>query len=120
MFNPSLLRIALLWGCLGAQCFAQQIVNGFSSPTGITSDGKRYFISNQEYQKSSGFISEVSENGTMIRLKLFPQTGHLKSPKGPYTFHNAQDAYMDVTKRNLKCNFNNFPISLGDYKTVNM
>jgi alpha-acetolactate decarboxylase len=82
MFNPSLLRIALLWGCLGAQCFAQQVVNGFSSPTGITSDGKRYFISNQGYQKSSGFISEVSENGTMIRLKLFPQTGHLKSPKG--------------------------------------
>src|SRR5690554_3513366 len=66
--------------------FSQQTINGFSMPESITSDGKRFFVSNQGQDVFSkdgdGFISEISSEGKLIDLKLFPKEGILHAPKG--------------------------------------
>lgn len=72
--------------CIGLNSFSQQTINGFSMPESITSDGKRYFVSNQGQDVFSkdgdGFISEISEDGKLIELKFLPQKGVLNAPKG--------------------------------------
>jgi alpha-acetolactate decarboxylase len=64
----------------------QQTINGFSMPESITSDGKRFFVSNQGQDVFSkdgdGFISEISGDGKLINLKFLPQSGKLNAPKG--------------------------------------
>lgn len=72
--------------CLGLSGFSQQVINGFATPESVTSDGKRYFVSNQGQDVFSkdgdGFISEISEDGKLIELKFLPQKGVLNAPKG--------------------------------------
>ncbi len=65
---------------------AQQISNGFSMPESITSNGKRFFVSNQGQEPMSkdgdGFISEIDAGGKIINLKFAPKTDVLNAPKG--------------------------------------
>ncbi|MFT3904124.1 MAG: acetolactate decarboxylase [Niabella sp.] len=72
--------------CIGLSGFSQQIINGFANPESITSDGKRYFVSNQGQDVFSkdgdGFISEISEDGKLIKRNFLPQKGVLNAPKG--------------------------------------
>lgn len=72
--------------CIGLSGFSQQIINGFATPESVTSDGKRFFVSNQGQDFSSrdsdGFISEISADGKLIELKFAPTKGVLHAPKG--------------------------------------
>jgi alpha-acetolactate decarboxylase len=72
--------------CIGLSSFSQQIINGFSMPESVTSNGKRSFVSNQGQDFSSrdsdGFISEISADGKLIELKFAPTKGVLNAPKG--------------------------------------
>lgn len=76
----------LLLILIGYKAFSQQTINGFSMPESVTSDGKRFFVSNQGQDVFSkdgdGFISEVSADGKLISLKFLPQYGVLNAPKG--------------------------------------
>lgn len=71
---------------IGLRGFSQQVINGFAMPESITSNGKRFFVSNQGQDVLSkdgdGFISEISEDGKLIDPKLLPATGVLNAPKG--------------------------------------
>ena len=66
--------------------YAQTTVNGFSMPESVTSDGSRFFVSNQGQDISShdsdGFISEISADGKMVHHKFLPIDGVLHAPKG--------------------------------------
>ncbi|WP_218962649.1 acetolactate decarboxylase [Sphingobacterium sp. 1.A.5] len=72
--------------CIGLNSFSQQVINGFATPESVTSDGKRFFVSNQGQDFSSrdsdGFISEISADGKLIELKFAPTKGVLHAPKG--------------------------------------
>ena len=72
--------------CISLSSFSQQIINGFAMPESVTSDGKRYFVSNQGQDVFSkdgdGFISEISADGKLVNPKLLPVTGVLNAPKG--------------------------------------
>lgn len=72
--------------CIGLGGFSQQVINGFAMPESITSNGKRFFVSNQGQDVFSkdgdGFISEISADGKLVNPKLFPVTGVLNAPKG--------------------------------------
>jgi len=78
--------LTLLLILFGLKAFSQQIINGFAMPESVTSDGKRYFVSNQGQDVFSkdgdGFISEISEDGKIIDLKFLPRKGILHAPKG--------------------------------------
>ena len=78
--------IVLLLILTGFKTFSQQTINGFSMPESVTSDGKRYFVSNQGQDVFSkdgdGFISEISKEGKIIHQKFLPQNGVLNAPKG--------------------------------------
>lgn len=71
---------------IGFKAFSQQNINGFSMPESVTSDGKRFFVSNQGpdvfSKDGDGFISEISAEGKLISLKFLPQKGVLNAPKG--------------------------------------
>jgi alpha-acetolactate decarboxylase len=71
---------------IGYKAFSQQTINGFSMPESITSNGERFFISNQGQDVFSkdgdGFISEVSSDRKLTNLKVFPKQGVLNAPKG--------------------------------------
>ena len=77
---------------INCTAFSQQTINGFSMPESITSDGKRFFVSNQGQDVFSkdgdGFISEISEDGKLISLKLLPVNGALDAPKGMTVANN--------------------------------
>ena len=66
--------------------FAQQTINGFSMPESVTSDGKRFFVSNQGQdvfaKDGDGFISEISADGKLLELQFFPKENILHAPKG--------------------------------------
>ncbi|WP_428232605.1 acetolactate decarboxylase [Flavobacterium sp.] len=68
------------------QGFSQQTFNGFSMPESVTSNGKRFFVSNQGQDVFSkdgdGFISEISADGKLIELKFAPTKDVLNTPKG--------------------------------------
>lgn len=72
--------------CIGLSSFSQQVINGFATPESVTSDGKRFFVSNQGQdfisRDSDGFISEISADGKLIELKFAPTKGVLHAPKG--------------------------------------
>lgn len=72
--------------------FSQQITNGFSMPESVSSDGNRFFVSNQGQgvfsKDGDGFISEVSSEGKLIELKFLPSKGVLNAPKG-MTIYNC-------------------------------
>ncbi|WP_236901621.1 acetolactate decarboxylase [Empedobacter brevis] len=72
--------------CIGLSSFSQQAINGFATPESVTSDGKRFFVSNQGQDFSSrdsdGFISEISADDKLIELKFAPTKGVLHAPKG--------------------------------------
>ena len=72
--------------CIGLNSFSKQVINGFATPESVTSDGKRFFVSNQGQDFSSrdgdGFISEISADGKLIELKFAPTKGVLHAPKG--------------------------------------
>lgn len=72
--------------CMGVSSFSQQVINGFATPESVTSDDKRFFVSNQGQDFSSrdsdGFISEISADGKLIELKFAPTKGVLHAPKG--------------------------------------
>lgn len=78
--------LSVIFLTLGISCFSQKVINGFAMPESITSDGKRYFVSNQGQdvfsEDADGFISEISEDGKLISLKFLPETGVLNAPKG--------------------------------------
>lgn len=63
---------------------AQNIVNGFTLPESITSNGKRFFVSNQGKDPLSkdgdGFITETDRNGQIIKARFQKET--LNTPKG--------------------------------------
>ncbi len=63
---------------------AQSIVNGFTLPEGITSNGSRFFVSNQGKDPLSkdgdGFITETDGHGLIIKARF--QKGTLNTPKG--------------------------------------
>jgi hypothetical protein len=71
--------------CIGLGGFSQQVTNGFAMPESITSNGKRFFVSNQGQDVFSkdgdGFISEISADGKLVNPKLLPVTGVLNAPK---------------------------------------
>lgn len=66
--------------------FSQQTISGFAMPESITSNGKRFFVSNQGQdvfnKDGDGFISEISADGKLIELKFTPTKGVLNAPKG--------------------------------------
>ena len=72
--------------CMGLVLHSQQTINAFSMPESVTSDGKRFFVSNQGQdfsgRDSDGFISEISADGKLIELKFAPTKGVLHAPKG--------------------------------------
>ena len=72
--------------CIGLNSFSKQVINGFATPESVTSDGKRFFVSNQGQDFSSrdgdGFISEIAADGKLIELKFAPTKGVLHAPKG--------------------------------------
>ncbi len=78
--------LTVVFICIGLNSFSQQIINGFANPESVTSDGKRYFVSNQGQDVFSkdgdGFISEISEDGKLIERNFLPQKGVLNAPKG--------------------------------------
>lgn len=78
-----IISILLLTSHIG---FSQQIINGFSMPESITSDGERFFVSNQGQdfmtEDGDGFISEISADGKIINQKFLPLEGVLNAPKG--------------------------------------
>lgn len=78
--------VLIIFVCIKFNGYPQQIINGFAMPESVTSDGKRYFVSNQGQDVFSkdgdGFISEISEDGKLIKLKFLPQKGVLNAPKG--------------------------------------
>lgn len=78
--------LTVVFICIGLSSFSQQIINGFATPESVTSDGKRFFVSNQGQDFSSrdsdGFISEISPDGKLIELKFAPTKGVLHAPKG--------------------------------------
>ena len=78
---------------MSSKVFSQQIINGFSMPESVTSDGKRFFVSNQGQDVFSkdgdGFISEISKDGKIIKQKFVPQNGVLNAPKGMTVAENV-------------------------------
>lgn len=66
--------------------YSQQVTNGFSMPESVTSDGTKYFISNQGQdfinKDGDGFISEIDNKGNIINLKFLPKDEVLNAPKG--------------------------------------
>lgn len=72
--------------------FSQQVINGFSMPESITSNGKRFFISSQGQEfmnkDGDGFISEISADGKIINQNFFPLKGVLNAPKGMTIVNN--------------------------------
>lgn len=68
------------------KAFSQQTINGFQSPESVTSDGHRFFVSSQgqDYisRDGDGYISEISRDGKMLKLKFAPLSGVLNAPKG--------------------------------------
>lgn len=73
--------------------FSQQIINGFSMPESITSNGKRFFVSNQGQdfinKDADGFISEISADGKILNQKFLPLKGVLNAPKGMTIVNNV-------------------------------
>ncbi|MEM1001613.1 MAG: acetolactate decarboxylase [Bacteroidota bacterium] len=87
-------RLLLAICCaLGLQLNAQQIINGFAMPECVTSDGKRFFVSNQGQdfvtKDGDGFISEISEEGKVLRQRFLPVEGILHAPKGMVIVENV-------------------------------
>lgn len=84
MINDNLIRIFILF--ISINFYSQQVTNGFSMPESVTSDGNRYFISNQGQdfinKDDDGFISEIDNTGKIINLKFLPKDGVLNAPKG--------------------------------------
>lgn len=79
--------LLFIMGCAsGFHLHAQQIINGFAMPESVTSNGRRFFVSNQGQdvfnKDGDGFISEVSADGKLISLKFLPEKGVLNAPKG--------------------------------------
>ncbi|UIR57885.1 acetolactate decarboxylase [Sphingobacterium sp. SRCM116780] len=78
--------------CISLNSFSQQVINGFAMPESVTSDGKRFFVSNQGQDFSSrdsdGFISEISADGKLVELKFAPIESVLHAPKGMAIEHN--------------------------------
>lgn len=111
--------------CIGLNSFSQQIINGFAMPEGVTSDGKRFFVSNQGQdffsKDGDGFISEISEDGKLIELKLLPQEGVLNSPKGMTVVNNI--LYVADLDRVIGFNINTrktvFDITISEAKILN-
>ncbi|WP_340062978.1 acetolactate decarboxylase [Ascidiimonas aurantiaca] len=72
--------------------FSQQVINGFSMPESIISDGKRFFVSNQGQdfmnKDGGGFISEISADGKIVNQRFLPVTGVLNAPKGMTIVNN--------------------------------
>ncbi len=66
--------------------FSQQVINGFSMPESIISNGERFFVSNQGQdfmnKDGDGFISEISADGKILNHKFLPLKGVLNAPKG--------------------------------------
>ena len=71
---------------------SQQVTNGFSMPESITSNGERFFVSNQGQdfmtKDGDGFISEISSNGKILNHKFLPLKGVLNAPKGMTIVNN--------------------------------
>ncbi|MFW0717447.1 acetolactate decarboxylase [Pedobacter sp. N23S346] len=78
--------ITVILICLVLKGFSQQTISGFAMPESITSDGKRFFVSNQGQdflnKDGDGYISEISADGKLINQKFLPQNGILNAPKG--------------------------------------
>ncbi|TCV19544.1 alpha-acetolactate decarboxylase [Sphingobacterium alimentarium] len=111
--------------CIGLSSFSQQIINGFAMPESVTSDGKRFFVSNQGQDVFSkdgdGFISEISEDGKQIELKFLPLKGVLNAPKGMTVVNNI--LYVADLDRVIGFNINTrktvFEITIPEAKVLN-
>lgn len=72
--------------------FSQHVINGFSMPESITSNGERFFVSNQGQDFMSkdrdGYISEISDDGKILTQKFLPLKGVLNAPKGMTIVNN--------------------------------
>lgn len=98
--------------CIGLNSFSQQTINGFSLPESVTSNGKRFFVSNQGQDVFSkdgdGFISEICEDGKLIELKFLSQKDVLNSPKGRNEVIIADENEITATtqaKHNILYNY---------------
>lgn len=78
--------IKILFLFISINFYSQQVTNGFSMPESVTSDGERFFISNQGQdfinKDGDGFISEIDNTGKIINLKFLPKNELLNAPKG--------------------------------------
>ena len=78
--------IKILFLFISINFYSQQVTNGFSMPESVTSDGERFFISNQGQdfinKDGDGFISEIDNTGKIINLKFLPKDELLNAPKG--------------------------------------
>lgn len=79
----------IITGILLLMChlsFSQQVINGFSMPESIASNGQRFFVSSQGQdfinKDGDGFISEISADGSILQQKFLPMEGVLHAPKG--------------------------------------
>ncbi|CAI9686852.1 hypothetical protein EAVNVH72_03511 [Elizabethkingia anophelis] len=110
---------------ISCTAFSQQIINGFAMPEGVTSDGKRFFVSNQGQDVFSkdgdGFISEISEDGKIINLKFLPRKGILHAPKGMTVANNI--LYIADLDRIVGYDINTrktvFEITISEAKVLN-
>lgn len=73
--------------------FSQQVINGFSMPESITSNGERFFVSSQGQDFMSkdgdGFVSEISADGKILNQNFLPLKGVLNAPKGMSIINNV-------------------------------
>ncbi|MFD2966394.1 acetolactate decarboxylase [Sphingobacterium bambusae] len=76
----------------GNTAYLQQIIHGFSMPESVTSDGNRFFVSNQGQdvfaKDGDGFISLLSEDGKVMERQFLPKEGVLNAPKGMHIAGN--------------------------------
>ena len=104
---------------------SQQVTNGFSMPESITSNGERFFVSNQGQdfinKDGDGFISEISAEGKILTHKFLPLKGLLNAPKGMTIVNNILFvADLDrVVGYNIKNRKTVFELVIDEAKLLN-
>ena len=105
--------------------FSQQVINGFSMPESITSNGERFFVSSQGQdfmnKDGGGFISEISRDGKILNQKFLPLKGVLNAPKGMTIINNILFvADLDrVVGYNIKNRKTVFELVIDEAKLLN-